>query len=142
MCADTTPAIQDTTFGAILDSLPPEERYQVVAHQLAQDADLERELRRSEAAEDAADRQSARRMGMITLCCGWTVVVVTIAGALLGIHYTTEEWQAWSFAAVASIGVGGPAAISLLARNTRVNISLHGDTPAETKAASEGAAGS
>lgn len=106
---------------AILDALPAEARQRVIDAQL-EDAALEREIRRGHTNEDLADRQAARLRAMVTLCCGWAVVAMSILGSLVGLVLMPAAWPGWCI--VAAVGVGGPAAISLVARNTRLSIDI------------------
>lgn len=108
----------------LMHGLPEEERARLIEDAL-RDNQLERKIREAHLDEDIADRRAARARANFTLRAGWVVVVgsILIAGGGMLIAPTL----AWTWVSLAAIGVGGPTAISLVARNSKLSIELGSD---------------
>lgn len=127
----SVPAVSESV--AILETLSDEDRRRFLDEMIA-DGTLDRETRRENAAEDIHDRRAARRNTSIALAAGWIVVAGSLLGAGIGLYLVPVAWLGWI--ALAAIGVGGPAAISLIARNSRIRVELvapPAEQPAERK---------
>jgi hypothetical protein len=132
---------------AILDALPSEKRSIVlqsffqnihlhdsseVVSILAHDRELGRELVQAAIRDGEIERQyeckiieadiettkSAMAQQGLAIVFTWAVVILSIVGALVG-YYLKPGWE---WLVLAGIGVGGPTAVQIIARNTSINV--------------------
>lgn len=115
----SAPAVSESV--AMMEMLPEDDRRRFLDEMIA-DGALDRETRRRNADEDIEDRRAVRRHTTLAAAAGWLIVAGSLLGAGIGLYLVPAAWIGW--VCLAAIGVGGPAAISLVARNSRIRVEL------------------